>query len=225
MKAVILAAGKGERMKPFTLTTPKPLLTIQGKAILDYIFEALPAEVNEVIVVIGYLGEKIKNFLGDKYAGRRIHYVEGSEKGNAIGFLSCRPYLNEGERFLVMYGDEPQRKEEIEECLRKSFSVVCTQVPHPHLSGVALIEEGGRILEIVEKPQHPKSNWVAVGTMLVDTHIFDYEPKLHTNGEYHLSSMLDKFVRDYPVYAVAGKRRPPLNSPDDLNWDMSTYLA
>ncbi|MEK9166111.1 MAG: sugar phosphate nucleotidyltransferase, partial [Patescibacteria group bacterium] len=59
MKAIILAAGEGRRMRPLTLTTPKPLLEIQGKAIIDYVFDALPEEVEEAVVVVKYLGEKI----------------------------------------------------------------------------------------------------------------------------------------------------------------------
>ena len=55
MKAVILAAGEGRRMRPFTLSIPKPLLQLQGKKVIDYVFDALPDEVDEAIVTVRYL--------------------------------------------------------------------------------------------------------------------------------------------------------------------------
>lgn len=224
MKAVILAAGKGERMRPLTLTTPKPLLEIQGKKIIDYVFDALPSEVDEVIVVVKYLGDKMKEHLGFEYKGRKVHYVEGSEQGNALGFLASRPYFKNGERLFIIHGDEPQRRVEIDACLERQFAWVCARVPDPTKVGVATIAPDGRITEVIEKPAAPKTNWSAMGTILVDTEIFKYEPKLHTNGEYHISSMLDQFLKDHPVYMVEGKERPPLRSLEDLEWDMKDFF-
>lgn len=224
MRTIILAAGEGIRMRPLTLTTPKPLLEIQGKKIIDYVFDALPDEVDEAIITVRYLADKIKRYLGECYKGRRIRYVEGSEKGNAIGFLACRPFLKENERFLILHGDEPQRKTEIEACLRHKYSWVCAEVPEPRLVGVASIGPDNRILEVMEKPDHPKSNWSAMGTIVVDTDVFNYSPKPHANGEYHLSALLNQFVKTHPVYMVKGVQRPPLRSPEDLNWDMRDFL-
>lgn len=211
-------------MRPLTLITPKPLLKLQGKAIIDYVFDALPPEVDEVIVVVKYLGEKIKEYLGNEYKERKIRYVKGSEKGNALGFLACREYLKNGERFLVLHGDEPQRRAEIEECLKHQYAQVCSEVTDPTKTGVATIDEQGRILEIVERPQHPKSNWSAMGTILVDSTIFSYQPQQHpVNGECLFSSMLDQFLRDHSVQAVIGLARPPLGSLADLEWDMKDF--
>ena len=224
MKAIILAAGEGRRMRPLTLTTPKPLLEIQGKAIIDYVFDALPEEVEEAVVVVKYLGEKIKEYLGDEYKGRKIHYVEGSEKGNAYSFLASREYSKEGERFLVLHGDEPHRKSEIEECLKHQYAWVCSYLPQMRPSGIAVIDQDGRILEVLENPENQQSRWSAMGTILVDTDIFHCEPKLHKDGEYKLSSMLNQFVKDHPVFMVEGKPRPPLTSLDDLNWDMKDFV-
>jgi UDP-N-acetylglucosamine diphosphorylase / glucose-1-phosphate thymidylyltransferase / UDP-N-acetylgalactosamine diphosphorylase / glucosamine-1-phosphate N-acetyltransferase / galactosamine-1-phosphate N-acetyltransferase len=224
MKAIILAAGEGVRMRPLTLTTPKPLLKIQGKAVIDYVFDALPDEIDEAIVVVKHLADRMKEYLGDTYKGRRIRYVEGSEKGNAIGFLACRPYLKDGERFLILHGDEPQRRKEIEECLKNKYSWAVCEVAEPRLVGVPTIDKNNRILEVVEKPENPKSNYAAMGTIVVDTDIFNYAPLLHKNGEYHLSSMLGQFVKVHEVYAVYGVDRPPFRSMADLEWDMKDFL-
>lgn len=223
MKAVILASGEGVKMRPLTLTTPKPLIEIQGKRLIDYVFDAFPEEIDEVIVSVKYLAEKIKSHLGGSYKGRKIYYVEGSEKGNVIGLLGARRLLKKGERFFIFHGDEPQRREEIKECLTHKFAWVCSWVADPRSSGVATLDDKWRILEVVEKPEHPKSNWSTMGTILVDTDIFSYEPIMHSSGEYHLSLVLNQFVKDHPVYAVFGKPRPPLRSIDDINWDMKEF--
>ena len=75
MQAIILAAGRGTRMGELTKETPKPMLKIKNKPILEYKLNALPEEITEVIFVIGYLGDAIKNYFGDFYNGRKIRYV------------------------------------------------------------------------------------------------------------------------------------------------------
>lgn len=212
-------------MRPLTLTAPKPLLEVQGKKLIDYVFDALPPEIDEVIVSVKYLADKIKSYLGDSHKGRKIHYVEGSEKGNAVGLLNAREFFKEGERFFIFYGDEPQRREEIEECLAHKFAWVCSRVSDPRTSGVAITDVQRRILEVIEKPELPKSNWSAMGTILVNTDIFSYQPELHSSGEYHLSSMLNRFIKDHSVFMVFGKPRPPFRSPGDINWNMEDFLT
>lgn len=219
MRVVILAAGEGVRMRPLTLSTPKPLLIFAGKTLLDHTFDSLPSEVDEVLVVVRYLGDQIKNYLGSEYKGRKIKYVDGSTAGNASSFLACRPQLKNEGRFLVIHGDEPQRKQEIEECLRHTYSCVCAEFDESKLSGVATIGDDGRILEIVEKPENPKSRLVAMGTMVVDKDIFKYQPVKHANGEFYFSSMMDQFSKDHHVQMVNGKVRPRFDSLDDLKWE------
>ena len=206
-------------MRPLTLNTPKPLLIFADKTLLDHVFDSLPPEVDEALVVVKYLGDKVKSYLGSEYKGRKIKYVDGSEKGNASSFLACYPYLKNEGRFLVIHGDEPQRKEEIEECLRYPYSCVCAEFDESKLSGVATIGQDGRILEIVEKPEKPKSRFVAMGTMVVDKDIFKYKPIKHANGEFYFSSMMDQFSKDHHVQMVSGRVRPRFDSLDDLNWE------
>ncbi len=219
MKAVILAAGKGKRMRPLTLTTPKALLKFSGKRIIDHIFDALPKEVNEVVLVIGYLGARIKKYLGNSYKGRSVRYViQDPPRGTAHALLRSKAegIFTEGERFLVIYGDELPKPGEIKECLSKPFTTLAFRVTNPSASAVMVLNTQGRILEIIEKPPRPVSDLVAAGVMVVDTNIFKYRPRRHPDGEYYLSSMLNQFLKDYPVYAVLGPTRASLASPQDL---------
>ncbi len=80
MKCIILAAGKGTRLNPLTDTRPKPLIPIANKSILEWNLDALTGVVDEVIIVIGYKGDMIKEKIGKKYGSLKISYVEQKEQ-------------------------------------------------------------------------------------------------------------------------------------------------
>src|SRR3989304_1373445 len=120
MKAVILAAGRGERVMPLTAKTPKPLLKVNGLPIIDYILASLPEEIDEIIIVIKYLGDKIVKHIGKR---KEVKYVTGSDEGNVYSFLATRDYLKD-ERFLLIYGDEIPNPVNIERCLREDLSIL-----------------------------------------------------------------------------------------------------
>lgn len=217
MKAIILAAGEGTRMRPLTLETPKPLLKINGRPILDHIFEALPEEINEVIVVTKYLGGKIKTYLGTEHRGKRVRYADGSDKGTAYSVKAAQKFLDKGERFLFLYGDELPYRENIEKCLAHPRSILVFKSATPETGGVALLRGDGTIAEVEEKPAKPKSNIVADGIMVLDTSIFGYQPLPNSKGEFYLTSLLDQFVKDRPVYAVLSDRFiGDITTPEDL---------
>ncbi len=123
MKAVILTAGKGIRMKPLTLTTPKPLLKVNGKCLIDHVLDSLPKEIDEIIIVVDYFGNQIKSHVGTKSRGKKVKYVQGSDKGNAYSFLATRKYLK-NERFLLIYGDEIPNLGNVERCLKENLSIL-----------------------------------------------------------------------------------------------------
>jgi NDP-sugar pyrophosphorylase family protein len=123
MKCIILASGKGLRMRPLTAKTPKPMLKVNGKPIITYVLESLPDEIDEVIIVVKYLGNQIKKYIGIEYHGKRVRYVTGSDKGNAYSFLNTRKHLKD-ERFLLIYGDEMPNSANVKKCLSKKLSVL-----------------------------------------------------------------------------------------------------
>ncbi len=94
MQCVILAAGKGTRLRPFTDHTPKPLIQVGDRALLDHIVEALPTEVDEIILVIGYLGDQLRSYCGTEFHGRKMTYVEQVvQDGTARALWLCKEYL------------------------------------------------------------------------------------------------------------------------------------
>ena len=107
MKAMILAAGYGKRMRPLTATTPKPLLRVGGKALLHYHIEALVASgVVDIVINTAWLGEQIEQFVGDgsRFGARILVSPEGSPLETAGGIKRALPLLGDG-RFVVVNGD------------------------------------------------------------------------------------------------------------------------
>lgn len=215
MKVVILAAGQGIRMRPLTIQTPKPLLKVNSKPILDYILESLPSEIDEVIIAVKYLGNLIKKHIGTKKHGMRIRYVQGSNKGTAYSFLATQKYLR-SERFLVVNGDELTDSLDIANCLEKDFSILVFKPDHPSACGMAYLRKDGTIAKIVEKPTRTKSKLAVNGVMVINTDIFNYTPQL-SKGEFYLSIMVGHFARDHKLFPVKLKRTIiGISTPDDL---------
>ena len=152
-RVIILAAGRGERMRPLTLTTPKPLIKVMGKTFLDYIFEALPDDIEEAVMVVKYLGDKIKKYCGDNFHGRKIYYAEGSDRGTTYSFLAAKEFLENEDRFLFIYGDELPHAEDVKNCLANKYSLLTWEEKDPWNHGVVFLKNDGAIAEIKEKPK------------------------------------------------------------------------
>lgn len=217
MKIVILAAGEGKRMRPLTLTTPKPLLRFDGRTLLDHIFTALPEEIDEAIFVINYLGEQIKNYCGASFHGRNIGYAQGQTKGTGFDLLSARSFFAPGERFAIAYADEIFNANNLEKCLRYQYSWLCfpTSWEVARQSGIPTIAQG-KIIRVVEKSQNPATNIVLNGFMVVNSDIFSYQLIPHPNGEYYLTDLMAEFIKNHDVHAVIGTPQPSLTSVADL---------
>src|SRR5262245_3577473 len=102
MDAIILAAGKGMRLRPHTLTTPKPLLPVQGRPILDWTLAALPGDVKRVVVVVNYLAEQVEAYLkAQTHFTDWIAVRQQEPRGTGDALRSCRGKVNAA-RFLVL---------------------------------------------------------------------------------------------------------------------------
>src|SRR3954447_12745256 len=106
MDAVLLAAGLGTRLRPHTLTTPKPLLPVQGRPILDWTLGALPKSVDRVVVVVHYLAEQVEKYLaGQTHLKEWATVPQGEPRGTGDALRRCRDQVR-SDRFLVINGDD-----------------------------------------------------------------------------------------------------------------------
>lgn len=216
MKAVILAAGEGVRMRPLTLDTPKPLLKIAGVPIIERLIAQLPEKVNELIVVIGYLGEKIQNYLGDEFLGRKIKYVWQKERHGTYHAIEQTRHLLNNESFAAFFTDDILDQKTIHELLEHPLAVVTAEVPDPRPFGVIVFNPDGTIADIEEKPEIPKSNSVLTTAYALTPQIFKYAPTPHSSGEFYLSHALSKMAKEHPIRVVKAKMWLPIGKPEDI---------
>lgn len=215
MQCVILAAGKGTRLRPLTDNCPKPLVKVAGKPLLDHIIEALPSAVDELIIVVGYLGHMIREYYGSEYHGKKVTYVEQVEQnGTARALWLCKDLLKG--RFIFMFADDIHGKNDIARITSYSRGMLAKTSDTPERFGVIVRNPDGTLFQIVEKPTHPPSNLVSTGIMVLDDNIFKFEAKNPVNGEYYLTEVLEEYAKEYPVAVVEENFWIPVGYPEDI---------
>lgn len=218
MKAIILCAGRGTRLKPLTDTTPKTLLPVQGEPILRHILRELPEDITEVFLVIDYLGEKIQDFVKNKSYPFSISCVEQIpyKKGTGAALLSVKPFINKGERFLVLNGDDLIKKRDLENLLLHPRSF---QVQHAILPGHYKIVSREEFLSHFEPQtdeEKEKGALVATGAYVLDSNFFDFEPREVWGGEIGIPQTLVAHTHDYPITTVVCTSWEPINTIEHL---------
>jgi UDP-N-acetylglucosamine diphosphorylase/glucosamine-1-phosphate N-acetyltransferase len=179
-QAVILAAGEGQRLRPFTATRPKVMLSIAGKPILQYVVEALAQNgIRNLVMVIGYRRQEVLDCMG---AGERfgvdITYVtQGKQLGTAHALAQTKGVTED--EFLVLSGDNLIEADAIAQFVAvKPEAVLVKRVANPARYGVVTIDKG-MVKDIVEKPKEAMSNVVSLGIYAFTKQVFDFiEPEL-----------------------------------------------
>lgn len=219
MKIVILAAGKGTRMNTLTTDTPKPLLQYKNKNLLEHKLEILPSSITEIIFVIGYLGEKIKEYFKDSYHNIPIRYVEQKEmKGTADALWCCQEFLHEP--FLVLMGDDLYTKEDIDNLLKiKDSWAILTYPDNPGIkAGKIVKDEKGNLKEIYEDFDGTSPyNLIYTGACLLTPDIFTKEMTQLSNGEFGLPQTITKFVTEKNILVLETNNWIRITSPEDLS--------
>lgn len=215
MQCVILAAGKGTRLRPLTEARPKPLVPVAGKPLLDHIVSALPSSVDELIIVTGYLGELIEAYCGTEFHGRKVTYVtQEVQDGTAKALWLCKKHLKG--RFLLMFADDIHGKEDIARVTSFSRGLLAMSSDAPQKFGVIVQNADGTLAEIIEKPEHPPSNLVSTGVLVLDEHVFEFEPEREVNGEFYLTEVIERYAKEYPVAVVEERLWIPIGYPEDI---------
>ncbi|MFH0831210.1 MAG: nucleotidyltransferase family protein [Parcubacteria group bacterium] len=188
MDAVILAAGIGLRLRPLTLKTPKPLLTIGGKPIIAHTLDALPPEVDRIVIVVKYLSEQIVAAVGTKWRGIPVTYVHQEKLGGTGDALTVARVALWPGKFLVLMGDDVYDPRDLADMTKHHYAILVREVSDPKRFGSIELDAQGNCCAIREagdgQPKPPYLVNCAVYTL--DQRYFELPPKHTPKGEIGL---------------------------------------
>jgi glucose-1-phosphate thymidylyltransferase len=202
MKAIIPVAGAGTKLRPHTYTQPKALIPIAGKTVLSIIVEQLQsAGINEFIFIVGYLGNKIQDYVKEAFPHLQASFVVQSDRlglGHAV--LLTKDIVG-GDEMMIVLGDTICEYD-VKEVVQSNVSMLAVKkVDDPRNFGVAEVEDDSSISKVVEKPQIPKSNMALVGiyriresAMLFDCLQTNFQTGVKNRDEYSLTDALECMI-------------------------------
>ncbi|MBL0336824.1 MAG: NTP transferase domain-containing protein [Chitinophagaceae bacterium] len=203
MKAIIPVAGAGTKLRPQSYSQPKALIPLAGKTVLSIIIDQLQeAGINEFVFIIGYLGEKIRDYVRQKYPHLQAHYIHQVDREGVGHAIRLTRNIVNGDEVFVVLGDTIAEYD-VKEVVNSPFSMIgVRKVDDPREFGVAEINEAGFTEHVVEKPQIPKSNMAMVGLYKIreSEQMFqclenNIRQGLRTHGEYSLTDALECMIR------------------------------
>jgi len=211
MKAVILAAGEGKRLRPLTYTRPKCMIPLAGKPMLEHVVESVKgAGIRDILIVDKYLGKSIEDYFGDgKDFGVRIQYAEQGEKyGTAAAFAEAQEFVND-EEFLGVAGDivtEPSAVKKVIASHSGKITMGLKPVENPSKYGVVKLDKAGigNVIEFIEKPETPASNLVNTSIYMFSKGVMSElaNAEKSPRGEYEITSVIKKFAEKKQVTGV-----------------------
>lgn len=180
MKGIILHGGAGTRLRPLTFTGPKQLIPVANKPISEYVLKDLvEAGIDDIAIVLGNIyPEKVKEYFGDgsKFNATISYIHQGEPKGISHAVKLCEDFIG-NERFVLYLGDNLIKggivnfTEKFKKNKELDAMILLTQVKEPNRFGVAKFDTTGRLIELVEKPKNPPSNFALAG-------IYFFSPKI-----------------------------------------------
>ncbi|PHI19571.1 glucose-1-phosphate thymidylyltransferase [Lewinellaceae bacterium SD302] len=204
MKAIIPVAGTGKRLRPLTYTQPKPLIAVAGKPIISFIIDQLlEVGVTDFVFIIGYLGEKIRDYITTAYPDLNSAFVNQDERmGSAHAIWLGREYYADANELFIFFGDAIIDAD-LQKFIESPESCIGVQrVEDPRKFGVVEIDDDGRITRLVEKPSIPLSNLAMVGcykvkevNRFIEACAYNLDNGVQSIGEYPLTDALEQMRR------------------------------
>jgi UDP-N-acetylglucosamine diphosphorylase / glucose-1-phosphate thymidylyltransferase / UDP-N-acetylgalactosamine diphosphorylase / glucosamine-1-phosphate N-acetyltransferase / galactosamine-1-phosphate N-acetyltransferase len=227
-KAVILAAGRGTRMKDLTSEAPKPMLTAGGRPILEHLLERLiEAGFSEALIVTGYRAESIEDYFRNYRLP--VHFVRQSPiDGTATAALLARQFVGSDD-FLLTFGDiltdAPCYRAILDRLRREPGAEAILgvkDVEDPYRGAAVYADEDGRVTRIVEKPPRGESTtrWNSAGIYAVRASLFEELERVpkSSRGEYELTSAISQLIESgklLRIFPIEGQWRD-IGRPEDL---------
>jgi UDP-N-acetylglucosamine diphosphorylase/glucosamine-1-phosphate N-acetyltransferase len=198
-QAVILAAGEGQRLRPFTVTKPKTMLSIAGKPILQYVVESLAQNgIRNIVIVVGYRREQVFDYMGDgEQFGVDIAYiVQERQLGTAHALMQAKDALED--EFLVLPGDNLIDADTITQFVTMRPNAVLVKKMENIARYGVVTTEGDTVQDIVEKPKEAKSDIINTGIYAFTREIFDF-----LDAESGIPDVINSMVAQ--GYAISAK--------------------
>ena len=204
MKAIILVAGAGTKLRPLTYTQPKALIPIAGKTILSVIVDQLlEAGIQHFVFVIGYLGDKIQDYVSKHYPQLSCSFVTQTDRhGTGHAIWLTKDSIEKGEDITIVLGDTICDYDLKEIVTSPENQIGVKKVDDPRSFGVAELNDDNKVTRVVEKPLIPKSNMAMVGIYYIkdsealfkalDSQLANRD--IQEEEEYHLTNALQHMI-------------------------------
>jgi NDP-sugar pyrophosphorylase family protein len=202
MDAVILAAGFGMRLRPHTLHTPKPLLPVAGRPLLDWTLAALPRGVDRIIVVVHHLAEQFETYLrGQKHVAQWSTVRQEQPRGTGDALRVCREQIH-SDHFMVLNGDDLYGACDLAALAQCPAGLLVHPVDEPRRFGIAFVRPDGFLDRLVEKPDLDGRQLANTGAYLFPREVFQVQPSLSARGEYEITDYVSALAARQPVTVV-----------------------
>ena len=216
MQTVILAAGRGTRMRPLTDSTPKPMLPVADRPLVAHTADvAIEAGATELILVVGYEAGAVRSFFGDQYRGVDVTYaVQETQSGTADAVNAAREQIDS--EFAVLNGDNLYDSDGIAELFANGPAIAAQRVENPSNYGV-ISTTGDRVTDIVEKPAAPPTNLANAGAYVFPLAAREWlDVSESERGEREITDVVAQVIGEYDVTAVEVTRWLDVGRPWEL---------
>jgi NDP-sugar pyrophosphorylase family protein len=222
MDAIVLAAGLGTRLRPHTLTTPKPMLPVRGRPILDWALGALPRAVQRVIVVVHYLPDQVTAYLRTQtHFHDWVTVLQEKPRGTGDALRACREHVR-SDRLLVVNGDDLYGAADLADLAQRPAGLLVHAVDEPWRFGIAYVRPDGTLEKLVEKPPLQGRQLANTGAYLFPREVFDIELQLSPRGEYEITDYVSTLAARQPFHVVQARFWLPIG--DVAAWDKAQQV-
>jgi NDP-sugar pyrophosphorylase family protein len=218
MQAVILAAGKGLRLRPVSGDTPKPLVRVGDQTLLDHAIDSLPACIDEMIVVTGYKTDLVERHLDQHHADRDVACVQQTPVDGTGSAIHAAKDLLSGS-FLVINSDDLYSRDDLARLCEFDAAILTLEVSHNADIRSVVCDKNHHFSKLSRTPPVPQPMRQSCGAYVIDESFFEIPLETitsHGKTEYSLPDTLEVYAKNHPVEVVEATFWMPVGTPEQL---------